>query len=205
MIPGQFKRSGGPQTAAGKLTTSTNAVSMGAYAKHVILPGEDEAQFNDLLDRLMDEYEPDGILESSLVRDIATHIWRKIRIERLESAYFLNALYQEVSPLRLSMEVATSDFAPRRNFKSIKKAVIDDRIYSFVLNHNTQRPIEDINRSLFKVMNELRRQQAWRIEKRAVLIEQEKSAEKAGVTDVTASESPSAQDVERAFAEMLAD
>jgi hypothetical protein len=182
------QKSGGPKTTEGRAASSKNAIKMGAYAKHAILPGEDSAQFDDLLDRLMQEYDPQGVMEASLVRDIAMHIWRKLRVERLESAYFLKELYREISTHELTRADLKSDFAPARSSGAAKRSIIDERLYTFVLRHNTQRPIEDINRSLFKVMSELRRQQEWRLEKRAAIFAQSMDCDEIALRAIAAAD-----------------
>jgi hypothetical protein len=86
------KGSGGPRTVEGKSITSRNALKTGAYSKTVILPGEDEAELQALEDRLAEEFHVSGILEHALIADLATVIWKQLRLRRLEKRHLLNQL-----------------------------------------------------------------------------------------------------------------
>lgn len=78
------KRSGGPQTPAGKLTVSRNAIKSGAYSKLIILPGEDESEFAKLEQQFIDDFAPQDIAEQAMVHELAVLTWKKIRLEQLE-------------------------------------------------------------------------------------------------------------------------
>jgi len=56
------KRSTGPQTDRGKLAARFNAVTLGLFAKHVVIPICDghggEREFRKLLDDLQQEFQP---------------------------------------------------------------------------------------------------------------------------------------------------
>jgi hypothetical protein len=59
-----------------------NAVTHGAYAEHLILPGESIDKFSLLHRALIDEWKPIGALEEDTVLSIAHCIWQKRRVER---------------------------------------------------------------------------------------------------------------------------
>ena len=69
------KRSTGPRTMRGKRSSRFNAVTLGLFAKHVVIPVcdgyEPERDFHALLDGLHDEYQPIGFYEEWLVVKIA--------------------------------------------------------------------------------------------------------------------------------------
>jgi len=79
-------QSTGPRTAAGKARSSANAVQHGILSRHLILPGESQAEFNDLLQTLMAEQQPQGTLEQAVVERIAVALWRQRRMVTAESA-----------------------------------------------------------------------------------------------------------------------
>jgi hypothetical protein len=83
------KRSTGPRTERGKGTTKYNAVTLGLFAKHIVIPicdGDDaEKEFQLLLDGLNQEFEPVGFYEQWLVAKIAESMWRLRRATRCES------------------------------------------------------------------------------------------------------------------------
>jgi hypothetical protein len=60
--------------------SSRNAISHGAYSSQVVLPGENEQEFNDLHESFRDELGPNGALEDETVFDIARLHWTKRRL-----------------------------------------------------------------------------------------------------------------------------
>jgi hypothetical protein len=67
----------------------TNAQKHGAYTQELILPGESEREFRELLESLVAEWAPNGALEEDAVRTLAKYMWAKRRNDRF--------YYQEVS------------------------------------------------------------------------------------------------------------
>ena len=60
-----------------------NAITHGAYAKDLILPGESVREFNLLHRDLIEEWKPIGTLEEDTVLTLAQGIWLKRRVDRL--------------------------------------------------------------------------------------------------------------------------
>ncbi len=85
-------RSGGPKTAEGKLTASRNAIKTGAYAVQALLPGESEQEFHELEQLFIDEFVPVGISERVSVHSLTVIVWKKLRLEKLESRYIHDLL-----------------------------------------------------------------------------------------------------------------
>jgi len=83
------KRSTGPRTERGKSIARFNAVTLGLFAKHVVIPVCDgykpEKEFKALLDGLHQEFQPSGLYEEWLVVKIAECMWRLRRATRCES------------------------------------------------------------------------------------------------------------------------
>lgn len=79
-------RSGGPRTPGGTAITSGNALTHGAYAAQVVLPGEDPAGFDQLERGLRADFKPRNQVEAALVRDVAVLLWKKWRIEKAAHA-----------------------------------------------------------------------------------------------------------------------
>jgi hypothetical protein len=83
------KRSTGPRTERGKLAARFNAVTLGLFATHVVIPTcdgqEAERDFQSLLDGLGDDFRPVGMYEEWLVLKIAECMWRLRRATRSES------------------------------------------------------------------------------------------------------------------------
>jgi hypothetical protein len=83
------KHSTGPRTERGKLAARFNAVTLGLFAKHVVIPICDgykaERDFQFLLDDLQGDFQPVGMYEEWLVLKIAECMWRLRRAGRCES------------------------------------------------------------------------------------------------------------------------
>jgi hypothetical protein len=83
------RRSTGPRTGPGKRNAKFNAVTLGLFAKHVVIPICDgykpEKEFQALLDGLHQEFQPVGLYEEWLVVKIAECMWRLRRATRCES------------------------------------------------------------------------------------------------------------------------
>jgi hypothetical protein len=80
-------RSGGPQTPAGKQQSAANSRRHGILSENiVVLCTESEAQWEDLLNGYLEEFQPVGFLENRLVQQIAWAEWRQFRAIRVESA-----------------------------------------------------------------------------------------------------------------------
>jgi hypothetical protein len=88
----KIRRSGGPKTPEGKLATSRNAIKTGAYAVQTLLPGESEQEFRELEQLFIDDFAPSGISEAALVHSLVITIWKKLRLEKLESRHIHDLL-----------------------------------------------------------------------------------------------------------------
>jgi hypothetical protein len=86
------RRSGGPKSDEGKKAVSSNALKTGAYSSLIILPGEDEVQFQELEAQFILDFEPRDIAESAIVQELASITWKKIRLEKLEQSSFLRKM-----------------------------------------------------------------------------------------------------------------
>src|SRR5436305_2360419 len=82
------KKSTGPTTPEGRAAVSLNSLKYGLYAETLILPSEDPAAFESLLDRLDAEYQPATLTEETFVSQIAMASWRRARIQRMEVAVY---------------------------------------------------------------------------------------------------------------------
>lgn len=89
-------RSGGPKTAAGKAVASANSLKAGIYSNVVVLPGEDEAEFNQLEAQFIQDFSPQDIAELTMVRELAVVVWKKHRLERLALSASLKVLNQPI-------------------------------------------------------------------------------------------------------------
>jgi hypothetical protein len=83
------KRSTGPRTDRGKRNAKFNAVTLGLFAKHVVIPicdgHEAQRDFQFLLTSMHEDFRPVGVYEEWLVLKIAECMWRLRRASRCES------------------------------------------------------------------------------------------------------------------------
>ncbi len=77
-------KSTGPRTRAGKGQSSRNALKHGLCAEQVLLPDEDEREYERLGEQLIDDLSPVGALETMLVQTLAADLWRIGRIRKIE-------------------------------------------------------------------------------------------------------------------------
>jgi hypothetical protein len=82
-------KSCGPKTPEGKARSAQNALKHGLRAqKHVVLPGENAAEFEAVETALLEELAPEGALQTVLARRVVAATWRLERAERLEAELF---------------------------------------------------------------------------------------------------------------------
>ncbi len=78
----------GPRTPQGKATSSGNSLKHGLASGRIIVPGEDPADFDALLNDLTAEHEPATETEQLLVRQMAQSWWLMQRAIRIQNQAF---------------------------------------------------------------------------------------------------------------------
>jgi hypothetical protein len=91
------QKSTGPKTPEGKAAVRHNALRHGLLSRDAVVPGEDEAVFTGLGERLRDELQPVGELENMLVERIIAARWRLRRLGRVEAGIFAWEHYEELA------------------------------------------------------------------------------------------------------------
>ena len=79
----------GPRTANGKARSASNNLRHGLASGRLILPGEDPADFDELVEGLRAEYDPATPTEGQLILRMAQHFWLSQRAIRLQNDAFL--------------------------------------------------------------------------------------------------------------------
>ena len=92
------KRSGGPKSLEGKAASSRNAVKTGSYSAKIALSSEEEADFKAFEDEFMNDFSPQGVVETSMVHELAVLAWKKLRLERVEHQLMRDQLKLPISP-----------------------------------------------------------------------------------------------------------
>lgn len=79
----------GARTEEGKAIVSKNAVKHGIFTKELVIEHgdgkEDKVEYEELLQNLIDYFNPQGQLETTLVEKIAVDFWRLKRVIRFET------------------------------------------------------------------------------------------------------------------------
>ena len=76
----------GPRTVAGKENSRYNALRHGLTSQMVVMPTEDLEVYQRQLKSFVDEYNPQGATEASLVQALADTAWRLNRIVSIEAS-----------------------------------------------------------------------------------------------------------------------
>ncbi|MGA2132258.1 MAG: hypothetical protein ABSH50_08205 [Bryobacteraceae bacterium] len=79
----------GPTSPAGKATCSLNALRHGFYSSTVVLPGENQAAFDEMLHGLQDFYQPQDPQQQQMVDELAALKWKLYRAELFESGLLI--------------------------------------------------------------------------------------------------------------------
>jgi len=84
------QESTGPRSPEGKAVVKNNAVKHGLYTADIILRSphlsEDPRQYQNLLDSLIEELNPQGVIQQHLVIKIANIMWRYRRVVNAETS-----------------------------------------------------------------------------------------------------------------------
>jgi len=83
-----------------------NALRHGVLSEHTVLPWEDEAEYEALLNALVEEYAPHGPTEEHLVEEIAGVIWRKRRLRLAEAASHRRGIEKATAPFSGTLSTA---------------------------------------------------------------------------------------------------
>src|ERR1700704_4822625 len=82
------QKSTGPKTPEGRAAVRLNGVKHGLTAETIILKGESEADFTNLLDSLEAEHAPTSPTEEALVVQLAMATWRLRRLYHQEAGFY---------------------------------------------------------------------------------------------------------------------
>ncbi len=93
-------------SGAGYAAVRFNALKHGVLSRHVVLPHEDRAEFDELRNALVFEHQPSGATELHLVEELAGVLWRKRRVLMAEGAKINEGLKSAVNSPKLVMPSA---------------------------------------------------------------------------------------------------
>jgi hypothetical protein len=82
------QKSTGPKTPEGRAAVRLNGVTHGLTAETIVLKGESEADFTNLLNSLESEHDPISPTEEALVVQLAMATWRLRRLYHQEAGFY---------------------------------------------------------------------------------------------------------------------
>ena len=105
------QKSTGPISAAGKASSSRNALKHGVLSQRAIADHENRKAFESLLGQLIEEYAPETALECTLVERLSLLIWREKRLAEAEAelVHQRNLLVQKVEPEKATRNLPLLD------------------------------------------------------------------------------------------------
>ena len=105
------QKSTGPKSERGKFFASQNATTYGLNARDILLPGESEEEFNQLLGELIIDGAPVGFREYQRVERLVWHEWRRRRGRRAENG----EITMRLADHQPAAEMAASTHTPQYN------------------------------------------------------------------------------------------
>src|SRR5690242_10612934 len=91
---------GGPKTPEGKRRSSFNATRHGLMATTVVLPNENAAEFDALLEDYVHDWSPQTRFEMDLVQELAATRWRLQRLWGTESTILMIGMKRSEQAVR---------------------------------------------------------------------------------------------------------
>ena len=82
------QKSTGPKSAEGKAISAKNAVKHGVFAVETLIKGENREDFDLFRQKLLEEFAPEGAVETMLAERIVSLGWRLKRIVRIQDQVF---------------------------------------------------------------------------------------------------------------------
>jgi len=161
------QKSTGPKSAEGKAISAKNAVKHGVFAVETLIKGENREDFELFRQKLLEEFAPDGAVETMLAERIVSLGWRLKRIVRIQDQVFDVMIEKdEPSPLSKRMKLMMpkemrDDTRGAGPELVLGRAVIDDFSNSRVLERLLmyERRLES---SMKKTMDELHKRKLIR-------------------------------------------
>jgi hypothetical protein len=115
------KKSTGPKTPEGKARTRFNSLVHGLRAESAVIPGEDQAKFDQQLERLSKAWMPQDDFEKSLVEQIAVNQWKLARLDRSEARLHEDS----VPPGEFALAIHRLYLTQARLERSVSSAIAD--------------------------------------------------------------------------------
>jgi hypothetical protein len=116
------RKSTGPRTPEGKAASSQNRLAHGLCSSSLILPGETQADFDELRQKTLTTFAPLTAEETLLTDQLTQALWRLNRAHRVES----KAFEQAIERTHLLLDRFGADEADRSTESSLATTFADD-------------------------------------------------------------------------------
>jgi hypothetical protein len=104
-----YNPNGGPRTPEGKAKCSRNAQTHGLTGSQIVIPGENQADYDALVASFQEDFLPQTHIEATLVNDLAKFHWLKERAIRLQVQAFFTEQAQDPRHLSLMIRYQNSN------------------------------------------------------------------------------------------------
>ena len=149
-------KSRGPKTEAGKQRSSQNALRHGLTSQTIVLPSEDPADFQRLLDSYLQHFRPASPVAVDLVHELAAAKWRLNRLALIETQLLADSIAEVEQRRAQSIEDGDED-QPLTPAQSLAEGF--DRLSSGSFNF-LNRVQSRLERTYSRALNNLLRLQA---------------------------------------------
>ena len=119
------QHSTGPRTDQGKQRSALNGTRHGLTSQVVVLPGEDLAAYNTLVNLYHADYKPRGITEVELVQMLADAAWRLRRIPALEINLLTLAALEEEDGINTANPQVRTALATAAAWRANDRAIVN--------------------------------------------------------------------------------
>jgi hypothetical protein len=100
------QKSTGPRTQDGKRRSKLNALKHRLFSKSTLLKSESRSEYNELLNGLKYDFQPEGVSENVLVEYLAVNLWRKRRLLEVE---LQESSKDDILAAKFTMMIASQD------------------------------------------------------------------------------------------------
>jgi hypothetical protein len=136
-------KSTGPRTPEGKDTSRFNALTHGMDAASILIPGEDPAAYQRIVDDYCREFRPQSTLEEFHLETLVRSDWQRRRLRRTEAKLYRALLAEGPTPEELDVAI----------LRDSPTAKLLRRVFS---------QIASLERAFFRALSHLRRIQRER-------------------------------------------
>ena len=156
------QKSSGPKSADGKNRVSQNALKHGVYAQSKPLPSESQADHSEFINRLRDEFQPNGIMEEVLFGQLATNVLELMRLDRAYLVYLTQNINRQALLREYGEELAVSTPHPEPDdLDNTLTDMISDLDQISITDHVDRRK-RRLLRTVQEVISQIRELQAHR-------------------------------------------